>query len=64
MEKLTGLLKNVKGGPVTTAVGVVLMALGGYMMYEIGFEDIEYTSLPVGVMFAGVYMLVSKDVGK
>ncbi len=61
MKEVLGIFKNVKRGPITTAVGCVFMAFGGFMMYQVGFDKVEFNSVSFGIVAIGAWLLVSKD---
>lgn len=60
LKDVTELLKNIKGGPKSTAVGALLIIFSGYMMYTNDFTA-TYTSIEIGILAIGVYLFVVKD---
>jgi hypothetical protein len=60
MEKIFSAFKNINGSPRTTIAGGVCMALGGYLIYEMGVEELTYTSIQGGLFLLGLYLFVLK----
>ena len=63
MEKILDLFKNVKGGPMTTVVGVIMFALGGWATWTTYKSDnvIAWVSVEVGIFIVGAYLLFKSD---
>lgn len=60
MDKLINLLKNVKRGPITTTVGVVVFLFGGYLVY-MSKSSLTWDSVPTGLFIVGIVLLVVPD---
>jgi len=60
MEKIIVLLKNVKGSPKTTIAGLICMIVGGYLIYEMGVKELEYSSIEAGLFITGLWLFILK----
>lgn len=59
MEAIIKLLGNIKGGIITTIMGVLLLGFGGYLIHL--SDGVTWDSVEVGIMFLGVWMLLVSD---
>ena len=59
MEAIIKLLGNIKGGIITTIMGVLLLGFGGYLIHL--SNEVTWDSVEVGIMFLGVWMLLVSD---
>lgn len=63
MDKLLSLFKNIKGGPMTTLVGLVLFFSCGTIIFETKGDEnqLAWVSVEVGLFVLGIYFLVISD---
>ena len=59
MEDIIKLLSNIKGGIISTIIGLLLLGFGGYLIYL--SDEVTWDSVEVGIMFIGVWLLVVSD---
>ena len=59
MEAIIKLLSNIKGGIISTIIGLLLLGFGGYLIYL--SDEVTWDSVEVGIMFIGVWLLVVSD---
>ena len=66
MKNLLETFQNVSRGPKTTVVGAIIMAFGGYMIYETDDKlNLTYNSIEVVLFVLGAWLfLLSDDVLK
>ena len=60
MKDLLELAKNIKKGPKTSIVGLLLCLFGGYMIYD-NEQTMTYASVEVGVFVVGLYLFLTSD---
>ena len=60
MKDVIGLLGNVKKGPKTSIIGGLMMAFGGYLIYETE-ATLTWASVEVGVFVLGLYFFLTSD---
>lgn len=63
IDKLIPEIKNIKGGPVSTFIGVVLFIMGSIMVYKTYKSEspLLWTSVEAGVFALGIFFLVISD---
>lgn len=60
MKDLLDLVKNVKKGPKTSIVGIILFLFGGYTIYT-SEVTLTYMSIEVGIFVVGLYLFLTSD---
>jgi fucose permease len=62
MKGILEVFKNVKGGPRTTIIGALLMAFGGFLIYNTE-TTFTWVSVEVGIFILGTYLCIINDDG-
>lgn len=60
MKEVLELLKNVKRGPKTSIVGIILCLFGGYLIYTMD-TSLTWASVEVGIFVVGLYLCLTSD---
>lgn len=60
LKDVFNLFKNVAEGPNSTVAGLVLGAMGGYMIYHTE-GDLSYLSIEIGILLLGLFLFLSGD---
>lgn len=64
MEKFLKLFENVKGGPISTFIGLALFIFGGVMIYSTYKSEnaVVWASFEVGIFGVGMFLLLKSDI--
>ena len=59
MKEIFGYFNNIKGGPVSTFIGLAMFIAGGIMIWKT--EGLTWASIEVGVFILGSLLLLKSD---
>lgn len=59
LDKIVTYFTNVKGGPISTVIGLLMFIFGGVMIWKM--DGLSWASVETGVFILGILLLLKSD---